>query len=49
MNPSPQFMHALELYDRLAQTHGDQDPKAQAALRVRRSFTTNFTIAPAGK
>lgn len=32
MNPSPQFMHALELYDRLAQTHGDHDPQAQAAL-----------------
>lgn len=32
MNPSPQFMHALELYDRLAQTHGDHDPQAQSAL-----------------
>jgi hypothetical protein len=32
MNPSPQFMEALHLYDRLAQTLGDTHPKAQAAL-----------------
>lgn len=32
MNPSPQFIDALHLYDRLAQTHGDQHPHAQAAL-----------------
>ena len=32
MNPSPQFMETLHLYDRLAQTHGDQHPQAQAAL-----------------
>jgi hypothetical protein len=32
MNPSPQFMDALHLYDRLAQTHGDNHPQAQAAL-----------------
>lgn len=32
MNTSPQFMEALHLYDRLAQTLGDTHPKAQAAL-----------------
>jgi hypothetical protein len=32
MNPSPQFMDALHLYDRLAQTHGDQPPKSPSRI-----------------
>ena len=28
MNPSPRFLAALQLHDRLSQTHGDQHPKA---------------------
>lgn len=28
MSPSPRFMEALHMHDRLAQTHGDQHPQS---------------------